>query len=119
MSSYKCGGVLKKTAKANGLNECSCGQQDQANLAAHEAPGVANHNRPDQMRANGGRDRAAMHAAMVAAQQAHMQQAAQQGGRGGWRAPPGFMGMLMRQAMMFAGDDDEEEDDDYGEGDDW
>ena len=44
---YKCGGCLKQTAKQHGLQECKCGRQDHANLAAHEAPGVANHNRPD------------------------------------------------------------------------
>lgn len=39
---YKCGGVLKGTAKSNGLSACTCGAQREAELRAHE--GAPNHN---------------------------------------------------------------------------
>ena len=125
---YKCGGVLKKTAKAHGLSECTCSKQDQANLAAHEAPNVVNHNRPDQMGAAQARARQQA-AQMMQAAMAHRGRGRGAGGGrgggrgggggGGWMAPAGFMGVLMRQAMgQFGDDDDDDDDDDYDEYDD-
>ena len=70
---YKCGGVLKSghgSAKGTSIKECECAGVNQL-LAAHEAPGVPNHNLMPQNQVAGA----------MAAAQAALQAAMQRGGR--------------------------------------
>ena len=70
---YKCGGVLKSghgSAKGTSIKECECAGVHQL-LAAHEAPGVPNHNLMPQNQVAGA----------MAAAQAALQAAMQRGGR--------------------------------------
>ena len=70
---YKCGGVLKSghgSAKGTSIKECECAGVNQL-LAAHEAPGVPNHNLMPQNQVAGA----------MAAAQAALQAAMQRGPR--------------------------------------
>ena len=124
---YKCGGVLKATARASGFDQCSCGRQRAAELAAHEAPGVHNHNRPDQANNARAGQIARAAAAAQAAAQAAVRGFGRRGGRGGWggMGPAGVAGampahmMAMLAGALGGGDDDDDDDEDEEEEDYW
>ena len=123
---YKCGGVLKATARASGFEQCACGRQREAELAAHGGPGVINHNRPDQANAARAGQMARAAAAAAAAAQAAVRGIGRQGGRRGWggMVPAAVAGVLPAHMMaMLAGalgdGDEDDEDDDDEDDDDW
>ena len=105
---YKCGGVLKKTAKSNNLAVCTCGKEREAEMRIHEA--APNHNlQPAGQQAAQQRRRGANHGdprAMLAAAMA-----------AGMHLPPhirdrlpAHLAAIVQRVMDGGSDDDDDED---------